>query len=346
VTLQKAPTPRTAATTTVPVRSVVERLFRARELSLLVIIIAFIAVTTAVQPSYLLSAGGWRDLLRGPAMLVVVSIGEAIVILTRNIDLSVGSILGLTTYLCGDLMHATSLPILVIVLIGLAFGAALGLVNGLLVAFLDVPSLVITLGTQYAYRGIAVLWIGGNFIRPEWVPGSFKHFGLSQILTIPWLFVVGLVVMLVSGWFLSSRRGGRDLYALGSNPDAAVLYGLRTRQLTLVPFMISGLLSGLGGIMYLSIFATGDSKVGIGYEFQAIAAAVVGGVAITGGSGRVWGVALGGFFLATLGTALPVLNVPSLWQQAIVGLLIVAAITLDRAFFIVRQRQARKAVSE
>jgi rhamnose transport system permease protein len=328
----------------VPSTSAWEWLFKARELSLIVIIVAFIAVTTAVQPSYLFSSGGWHDLLRGPAMLVVVAIGEAMVILTRNIDLSVGSILGLTTYLCGDLMHATALPDLVIVLIGLAFGAALGLINGLLVAFLNVPSLVITLGTQYAYRGAAVLWIGGNFIRPEWVPNSFKHFGLAHVLTIPWLLVVAVVVTVLSGWFLSSRRAGRDLYALGSNPDAAVLYGLRTRQLTFVPFVLSGLLSGLGGIIYLSIFATGDSKVGTGYEFQAIAAAVVGGVAITGGSGRVWGVALGAFFLATLGTGLPVLNVPSLWQQAVVGLLIVAAITLDRAFFVARERQARKAV--
>ncbi|HET7385290.1 MAG TPA: ABC transporter permease [Nocardioidaceae bacterium] len=322
----------------------VERLIRARELSLVIIIIALIAGTAGAQPSYLFSQGGWRDLLRGPAMLIVVAIGEAMVILTRNIDLSVGSILGLTTYLCGDLMHLTSLPNVVIVVIGLAFGAALGLINGLLVAFLNVPSLVITLGTQYAFRGVAVLWIGGRFIRPEWVPNSFKHFGLSQILTIPWLLVVAVIVMLASGWFLSSRRTGREFYALGSNPDAAILYGLRTRQLTLIPFVLSGLLAGLGGIIYLSIFATGDSKVGFGFEFQAIAAAVVGGVAITGGSGRIWGVALGGFFLATLNTALPVLNVPSLWQQAVVGLLIVAAITLDRALFVARQRQARKAV--
>lgn len=329
---------------TTRLRAAVEWVFRARELSLVIIIVALIAVTTVSQPTYLFSAGGWRDLLRGPAILIIVSIGEAIVIMTRNIDLSVGSILGLTTYLCGYLMHVTSLPVLIIVVIGLLFASTLGLINGLLVAFLSVPSLVITLGTQYAYRGIAVLWIGANFIRPQWVPASFKQFGLSQIFTIPWLLVIAVVITLVAGWFLSSRRSGRELYALGSNPDAAVLYGLRIRRLTLVPFILSGMLSGLGGIVYLSIFATGDSTVGLGYEFQAIAAAVVGGVAIVGGSGRVWGVALGAFFLATLGSALPVLSLPSLWQQAVVGLLIVAAITLDRVFFVARQRRIKKAV--
>ena len=336
----------TAVIKTTPARrSFGEWLFRARELSLVLLILIVVAVTTIAQPTFLFNDGGLRDLLRTPAMLVVVAIGEAIVILTRNIDLSVGSILGLTTYFVGNLMHtAPGIPVLVDVLLGVIFAAVLGLVNGLLVAFLNVPSLVITLGTLYAYRGIAVLWIGGNFVRPEWVPDGFQSFGKDGVLGIPWLLIVAAAVMVFFGWFLAGRRTGRELYAIGSNPDAAVLYGLRTRRLTFITFIISGALAGVGGIIYLSIFATGDSKVGTGYEFQAIAAAVIGGVAIVGGSGRIWGVALGAFFLATLGSALPVLNVPSLWQQAIVGLLIVAAITLDRVFFVVRQRRARKAV--
>ncbi len=321
-------------------------LFQARELSLIVVIVVLVAVTTATQPGYLFSEGGVRDLLRTPTLYIALAVGESIVIITRNIDLSVGSILGLTAYFCGNLFHVVpSMPILVVIALTLVFGAILGAVNGVLVAFLRVPALVITLGTLYAYRGISVLWIGGNFIRPDWVPTEFKQFALTSLLGVPKLFIVAIIVVLIAGWFMTSRRTGRDFYAIGSNPEAAILYGLRTKWLTFIPFVISGALAGLAGIVYVSIYATGDSKVGTGFELQAIAAAVVGGVAVAGGSGRIWGVALGAFFLATLTTALPVLSIPSLWQQAFVGVLIVGAITLDRAFFLIRQRQARKELS-
>ncbi len=330
----------------IPKQSIWSWLFEARELSLIVVIIALIAVTTATQPQYLFSEGGLRDLLRTPTLYIALAVGQAIVMITRNIDLSMGSILGLTAYFCGNLFHEfPSLPIPVVILLTLVFGALLGSVNGVLVAFLRVPSLVITLGTLYAYRGISVLWIGGDFIRPEWVPTQFKQFALSNVLGVSNLLIVALIVVLIAGWFMTSRRTGRDLYAVGSNPEAAVLFGLRTRWLILIPFIISGALAGLAGVVYVSIYATGDSKVGLGFELQAVAAAVVGGVAVSGGVGRIWGVALGAFFLATLTTALPVLSIPSLYQQAIVGVLIVGAITLDRVFFLIRLRQARKELS-
>ena len=327
-------------------QSLLTWLFKARELSLIVVIVALIVVTTLTQPQYLFSEGGLRDLLRTPTLYIALAVGQAIVMITRNIDLSMGSILGLTAYFCGNLFHEMpGMPIPVVILLTLVFGAVLGAVNGFLVAFLKVPALVITLGTLYAYRGISVLWIGGNFIRPEWVPTEFKQFALSNVFGVSNLLIVALIVVLLAGWFMTSRRAGRDLYAIGSNPEAAVLYGLRTKWLTFVPFVISGTLAALAGIVYVSIYATGDSKVGLGFELQAVAAAVVGGVAVAGGSGRIWGVALGAFFLATLTTALPVLSIPSLWQQALVGVLIVGAITLDRVFFLVRQRQARKELS-
>jgi rhamnose transport system permease protein len=164
-------------------------------------------------------------------------------------------------------------------------------------------------------------------------------------LTVPVLLIVVLIVVLLVGWFMTSRRAGRDLYALGSNPEAATLFGLSERRLTLSAFTTSGALAGLAGLVYLAIYATGDARVGTGYELEAIAAAVVGGVAIVGGSGTIWGVALGAFFLATISSALPVLGVPSLWQQALVGLFIVGAILLDRVLFITRTRRAKRSGS-
>jgi rhamnose transport system permease protein len=324
--------------------SLLETVLRAREITLVVLIVVLVAVTTARHHDFLFSSDGWRELLRQPTILILIGVGEALVIITRNIDVSVGSILGLTTYFAGWLFHnVTGIPIVAVVVCAVLLGAVLGLFNGVLVAFLNVPSLVITLGTLYAYRGIAVLWIGGNFIRPEWLPASFKHLGTAAVLTIPVLLLAVLVVVLLVGWFMTSRRSGRDLYAVGSNPEAAVLYGLRTRPVVLLTFVASGALAGLAGIVYLAIYATGDSHVGSGFELQAVAAAVVGGVAIVGGSGTISGVALGSFFLAPISSALPVLGIPSLWQQAVVGIFIVLAITLDRVLAI---RRARAAIAQ
>lgn len=322
-------------------RSWLETVVRAREVSLVILIVLLVAGTTSKHHDFVISSDGWRELLRQPTILILIAVGEAMVIVTRNVDLSVGSTLGLTTYFAGWLFaNVDGIPIVVVIGCAVLAGALLGLVNGVLVAFLEVPSLVITLGTLYAYRGIAVLWIGGDFIRPSWLPTDFKRMGTKQLLSIPVLLIIVLAVVLLVGWFMTSRRQGRELYAMGSNPDAAVLYGLRTRRLTLLAFACSGALAGLAGVVYLSIYATGDSKVGSGYELQAVAAAVVGGVAIVGGSGTIWGVALGAFFLATISSALPVLGIPSLWQQAVVGALIVVAITLDRLMFLSRARAA------
>jgi len=327
-------------------RSWFQRAIRARESSLIVLILALVAVTAVIQPSFIFSDGGWRELLRQPTILILIAIGQAIVIITRNIDLSVGSILCLSTYLSGWLFaNVPGIPIAVVVLVGVLLGAFLGLINGLLVAFLKVPALVITLGTMYAYRGIAILWIGPHFIRSSWLPDDFRKIGTTPFLTIPLLLIVVLIVVLLVGWFMTSRRAGRDLYALGSNPEAATLFGLSERRLTLSAFVVSGSLAGLGGLVYLAIFATGDARVGTGYELQAVAAAVVGGVAIIGGSGTIWGVALGAFFLATISSALPVLGVPSLWQQSLVGVFIVGAILLDRILFLNRAKRAKRSGS-
>jgi rhamnose transport system permease protein len=341
MTVTRAPEPAIAQSHPPEGSSWLERALRAREISLVVLIVVLVAVTTARHHDFLFSSDGWRELLRQPTILILVGVGEAMVIITRNIDVSVGSIVGLTTYFAGWLFHTVDgIPILVVVAGAIALGTVLGLFNGLLVAFLNVPSLVITLGTLYAYRGIAILWIGGNFIRPEWLPADFKRLGTATVLSIPVLLLTVLVVVLAVGWFMTSRRHGRDLYAVGSNPEAAVLYGLRTRPVVLLTFAASGALAGLAGVVYLAIYATGDSQVGSGYELQAVAAAVVGGVAIVGGSGTIWGVALGAFFLATISSALPVLGIPSLWQQAVVGIFIVLAITLDRVLAIRRTRTA------
>lgn len=315
---------------------------KARETGILLALVLIIAVATIKNPSFLFSAGGFRDLLLSPSILMLVAVGQAIVIITRNVDLSVGSTLGLTAYLTGRLfIDFPGIPIIAVFLIGIALGAFLGFINGALVAFARVPSLVITLGTLYAYRGINVLWTGSDRINASDMPKAFLGLGTQQILYIPVLTIIALIVLIAAGWYLRNLRGGRELYAIGSDPEAANLYGLKVTQRVLVAFIVCGALAGLAGVLYAARYGTVNSQAGTGFELQAVGAAVIGGVAIFGGSGTVWGAAIGAYLLFTINRALPILGVQDFWQRAVVGVLIIGAIVLDRVLAL---RNTRKLV--
>ena len=230
---------------------------------------------------------------------------------------------------------------MVVFLAGLAFGALLGLVNGALVAWGKVPALVITLGTLYIYRGIFLTWAGSDRINASDMPRDFLRLGTRSILGIPVLTIIALGVLAVVGYYLYTARGGRELYAIGSDPDAATLYGLKVSRRILAAFVLSGALAGLAGVLYTARYGTVSSGAGYGIELQAVGAAVIGGVAIFGGSGTVWGAAIGAFLLITINRALPVVGIQDFWQRAVVGGLIIGAIVLDR---LLTARQERKLV--
>jgi rhamnose transport system permease protein len=315
---------------------------RSREMSILLVLLLVIAAATIKTPSFLFSSNSWRDLLLTPSILLLLAAGQAVVVITRNVDLSVGSVLAFTAYLTGRLfIDHPGLPILVVVLAGVLAGAVLGLVNGLLVAIGQVPSLVITLGTLYIYRGIVLSWAGSDRVNASDMPGDFLALGTKSVLGIPVLFVLSAVVVALVGYYLHSHRGGRELYAIGSDPDAAVLYGLPVRRRVLAAFVLSGALAGLAGVVYTARYGTVSSGAGTSIELEAVAAVVIGGVAIFGGSGTVWGAAIGAVLLVTIDRALPILGIPDFWQRAVVGGLILSAIVLDR---VLSARQARKLV--
>lgn len=293
--------------------------------------IAVIALTTLKSETFLTSADSRRDLLLAPAILVVLAVGQTVVIITRSVDLSVGSILGLTAYATGRMfLDYPDLPWPVVVAAGMLIGAVLGFVNGLLVAYGQVPALVITLGTLYIYRGAFLTWAGSDRINASDMPKSFLDLGTQQILGLPVLTIFAFIVLAVVGYYLRTTRGGREFYAIGSAPEAAVLYGLSVRRRVLSAFVISGALAGLAGVFYVARFGTVSSGAGFGIELQAVGAAVIGGVAIFGGSGTVWGAAIGAFLLITINRALPIVGIQDFWQRAVVGALILTAVVLDR----------------
>jgi rhamnose transport system permease protein len=325
-----------------PVRRAVSTVLRSREMAVLSVLVALIVVATVKSNGFLFSRDGWRDLLLTPSILVLLAVGQTVVIITRNVDLSVGSTLGLTAYLTGRLfVDNPGLPIPVVFLAGLAFGAILGLVNGVLVAFGKVPALVITLGTLYIYRGIFLTWAGSDRINASDMPREFLRLGTRSVLGIPVLFLIAVVVLVVVGYYLWTARGGRELYAIGSDPDAADLYGLNVRRRILFAFLVSGALAGLAGVLYAARYGTVSSGAGANLELQAVAAAVIGGVAIFGGSGTVWGAAIGAILLVTINRTLPILGIQDFWQRAVVGALIITSIVLDR---VLAARQERKLV--
>jgi rhamnose transport system permease protein len=318
---------------------VVGGLLRSREIAVLSVLVALVVVTTVKSHGFLFSSTGWRDLLLTPAMLVILAVGQTVVIITRNVDLSVGSVLGLTAYLTGKLfVDHPHLPIVAVFVAGMLFGAALGLVNGLLVAWGKVPALVITLGTLYIYRGIFLTWAGSNRINASDLPQGFLNLGTQQLLTIPVLTLIAALVLVVVGYYLHTARSGRELYAIGSDPDAADLFGLKVGRRVLLAFVTSGALAGLAGVVYVARYGTVSSGAGYGIELQAVAAAVIGGVAIFGGSGTVWGAAIGGFLLVTINRALPILGISDFWQQAVVGALILTSVALDRILTLRQER--------
>jgi rhamnose transport system permease protein len=327
-----------------PARRAVGTLLRSREISILVVLVLVVAAATVKTPSFLFSSNSWRDLLLTPFLLLLLAVGQAVVIITRNVDLSVGSVLALTAYLTGRLfIGVDGIPVVAVFAVGLLVGAVLGLVNGLLVTVARVPALVITLGTLYIYRGIVLTWAGSDRINASDLPHGFLALGTKSLLSIPVLTLVSLAVLALVGYYLYSHRGGRELYAIGSDPDAAVLYGLPVRRRVLAAFVLSGALAGLAGVLYTARYGTVSSSAGTGIELQAVAAVVIGGVAIFGGSGTVWGAALGAVLLVTINRALPILGIPDFWQRAVWGGLILAAIVLDRVLAARRAHQLLEA---
>jgi rhamnose transport system permease protein len=318
-----------------------QRLVVVRELGILAALVLLIGITLIKNPHFL-SGQNVRDLMLSAAILVTLAAGQTMVIITRNVDLSVGSVLGLTAYLTGRLfIDMPGLPVIAVIVAGVLVGTALGLVNGVLVAFGKVPALVITLGTLYVYRGVVLTWAGSNRINADDMPAGFLRLGTRSILSIPVLTLIALVVLAMVGYYLYTARGGREMYAIGSDPDAAVLYGLNVRRRLLSAFALSGAVAGLAGVVYAARYGTVSSSAGTGMELQAVAAVVIGGVAIFGGSGTVWGAAIGAMLLVTINRALPILGIPDFWQRAVVGALIIGAIVLDR---VLSARQARKLI--
>ena len=296
-----------------------------RELSVAVVIAALAAVLAAVAPGYF-AGDNLRDLLLANAPVLVAALGATLVVLAGQIDISVGSVFAICGVMAGVLAKA-GLPVAAAVLGACLIGAALGALNGALVAYARIPSIVVTLATMVALRD-GLRWV----TQGAWVqdlPAQFQWLGFAQA-TYPWLsagLTLGLVIAIA--WGLRHVAAGRALYATGSNREAARLAGIDTRAITWAVFTAAGALTGLAAVLNAVRFNQIPPNAGLGLEMRVIAAVVVGGTAITGGRGTVTGTVLGVILLGGLSPALTFLGVTAHWERAVQGLIILAAVAID-----------------
>jgi len=303
--------------------------FRLREIGI-VLALLVVVVFFSIRADNFLTASNWQDIAQNVSIVVVVAVGETFVILTRNIDLSVGSIVGLSGYLvAATLAHHPGVPIEVVALISIAVGVGLGLVNGLLVAVARIPAIIATLATLAIFRGIHAEITGGKNITAYQLPDRFLSLAASKPLGFPALAWIAVVVAVIGAATLRFVPWARDFYAIGSNPDAARFAGIAAARRVITAFVLSGALAGLGGFLFASRFPTLDSGAATGFELTVITAVVIGGVNVFGGSGTILGVVLGAVLVATISNGFTLLRLDEFWKIFFNGFAIVAAVAID-----------------
>ena len=306
-----------------------------RELSLVLIIaLAILFFGSQIENYY--QPRTFNRIATSVAILVVVAVGQTLVVVMRHIDLSVGSIVGFTAYYTGRfLVENGDMSPVAAILVAMAIGAGLGLINGLLVAYGNVPAIITTLGTLAIYRAILVGGANAESIitsaLPTWLVDlpRLNAFSIGE-LEIRAVVLLAVVVVILFQLAVTFLPWGRRLYAIGSNPDAALMAGLPVKRATVSAYVICGALAGLGGFLYLARFGTITVVAAQGMELQVVAAVVVGGVNIFGGSGSLIGALLGTILIATLEQSLLRWRVVSeFWRDALLGILILLAVSAD-----------------
>ena len=321
----------------VKLNSKVTYLFKKREFGIFLFILILLAVFGSLEPRFFRS-DNLSAILSSVGILMVVGAGQTLVIVTRNIDLSVGSSLGMAAMVMGMVARENpDFPIFGLIVISMIVGGLCGLLNGLLVSYGKIPSIIATLGTLAIIRG-AVFVVSDNVqIDPNDVPKGIIALSTTSPIGIPWLLIFAFLSIILV-WYISSKTLlGKRIYAVGSNPEGAISRGLSFNKITILVFVFVGVLAGLGGVLYTARYATiNPADVGRGLEFDVISAVVIGGTNIFGGSGTALGTALGCILIGILSNGLTVVGVSPFWKACATGFLILAAVAIDN---LVRKRQ-------
>ena len=298
------------------------------------ILVLLLLILAIMRPKTFFSTATLTQILSQSSVNILIAMGEFFAILIAGIDLSVGSVVALTGMLSAQMMVAGINPLLAVVL-GVLFGGVLGFINGTLVNVTGLHPFIITLGTQSIFRGITLIISNSSAVFG--FPASFTKVISYRIFDIlPIVAIIAIAVALVLSFLTKKTKLGRNIYALGGNKESAWYSGINVKMHTLIVFIISGICAGIAGIVLLGRVGSAEPAAATGFDTYAIAASIIGGTSFFGGKGKIFGVVIGGFIIGVINYGLNILAVPSVWQQVVMGLLIIGSVALDR--FVARKK--------
>ena len=298
---------------------------RVKSYAVPIALVALVAVATAIQPSFLAPAN-IQDILTQAAPLALVVLGQAFVILVRGLDLSVASLMASIAVLATAFNATDDAMIPVIFAVAVVVSACIGLINGLLVTKRNVSPFLATLAMMIVLQGVRFWYTQGAPAGS--LPSGFRFLGAGRLLGVPVNVLAFVLCFSVLAWLLHKSSFGRQIYITGGNPTAADLVGIRSDRVTIICYMICSVMAGIAGLFLVGFVGTVDNWVGRGYELDAIVACVIGGIALTGGSGNLWGAAAGALILVLIFNIVIILGLPVQAQMIIKGIIIVVAAAL------------------
>jgi len=298
--------------------------------ALLALSIVALTLLVGLRAPVFLTVPSLANLLTDSTLLIMLALAQMLVIVTRGVDLSVASNLALSGMAAALLASRNpDLPLIVVVLAATLLGLVLGLINGWLIGYLELPPIVVTLGSMSVYRGLVFLLSGGAWVNSHQMPAGFVAFPLQRLFGLTHLVWIAAAAILAAWYVARYSRFGRDLYAIGNEPHSARYVGIPIARRLLWTYGLSGMVAGLCGYLWVARYAVAYTEIAYGFEFTVIAACVIGGISIAGGCGSVLGAVLGALFLAVIGNALPVVKVSPFWQSALTGAVILAAVLIN-----------------
>lgn len=314
-----------------------------RETSLVLLILLLLVVVTLRAPGFV-SARNIQRIINDTSILVMVSIGQFFVILAGGIDLSVGSMIGFSGMAASMINESyPAIPAILVLVAGVLIGTGLGALNGFIVAFGKVPPIIVTLGTLSIYRGLTFVLSKGQWVTAHEMTASYMQLPHGNLFGISNLIWWGILVSVLLFYFSNYTRSGREVYAIGGNKTAAKFVGVNERRINMMIFTINGMVCGLAGVMWTARYAAAVNETATGFELQTVAACVIGGVSIAGGSGAVPGVILGALFIGIINNALPVINLSPFFQLLIQGAIVLFAMLINT---ISSRRREKKLLQE
>ena len=320
-------------------RSSFDWFLRRPESGIILILILFVAIATAVNPKFL-AGRNVINIFRASGFTMISVVGMAMILITGGLDLSIGSIYALSALMCGLAITDWGLPVPVGILLGLLCGALCGTINGFLIVRTGIPPMIVTLGMQYALRGTLSVLTKGVPIYP--LPDAFTSLEPTKLGGVPIIVFVALSIAVIGHVVLSHTYFGRSVYALGGNQEAARISGINIGKTKMSVYVIMGVLSSFAGIMMASRMGSVEPSTGVGLEMKVICGAIIGGISISGGMGTMMGAALGAVFMEALTNSLTVMKISVYWQNVVFGIVMILSVLLDQYKRILIQRQSIK----